>query len=334
MLEVSGLSKAFRTKRRGDGKFVPAVRDVSLSLAAGETLAVVGESGAGKSTVGRLILRLIEPDGGDLRFDGTDLRALSTRELRAMRARMQMIFQDPYSSFDPLMTVGESIAEPLKLHRDLSPQERHQATMDLLERVGLPRTAGRRYPRSFSGGQLQRLAIARALSTDPALVVCDEPVSALDISIRGQILSLLVELQDERDLGYIFISHDLSVVEQFAHRVAVMYGGRIVETGTTSDVFERPQHPYTIGLLDSIPIANPRHRRKSSVVKGEPLSAPDLGAGCAYRARCPHAMPTCETVDPALVRSTSDDHQVACHLISPSEPRMVNGNTAQSAVAR
>jgi peptide/nickel transport system ATP-binding protein/oligopeptide transport system ATP-binding protein len=306
------------------------VRGVDLDVFAGETVALVGESGAGKSTLGRLILRLIEPDEGTIEFDGDDLRAFSGRQMRRMRAHLQMVFQDPYSSFDPIMTIGESLAEPLKLHTDLNRIDRHRKVLGLLDRASLPHDYADRYPRSFSGGQLQRLAISRALTTDPALIVCDEPVAALDISIRGQILSLMVELQDERNLAYIFVTHDLSVVRHLAHRVAVMYAGEVVEFGETREIYDRPSHPYTQGLLDSIPVANPNAPRKRKSVRGELLATAALQEGCAYRTRCPAAMPRCAGESPKLVDVGAPGHRVACHLFSPDDRTLVETKTMPS----
>ncbi|MFI7166262.1 ATP-binding cassette domain-containing protein [Rhodococcus erythropolis] len=231
-----------------------AVKDVSLSVGVGETLAIVGESGAGKSTVGRMVLRLIEPDSGSVNFAGSDLLALNSNQLRKVRPEMQMIFQDPFSSLDPTMMIGDSVSEPLKVHTDLDADARHHKVAELLFRVGLTPAFADRFPRECSGGQLQRIAIARAISTGPRLIVCDEPVAALDLSIRGQILNLLVDLQQELGISYLFISHDLSVVRHFAHRVAVMKAGEIVEQGAIEDVFERPVEAYTKELLAAVPI--------------------------------------------------------------------------------
>jgi ABC-type glutathione transport system ATPase component len=256
LLEVTGLSKSFVRRRNWLGRpreRTFAVRDVSLQLDAGETLAVVGESGAGKSTVGRLILRLIEPDGGRVVFDGVDIAGLDARALRERRRRMQMIFQDPHSSLDPRLPIGESIGEPLLVHFGTSRAERERRTAELLDRVGLPRSMTHRHPGELSGGQLQRVAIARALTLEPALIVCDEPVAALDVSIRAQVLNLMSELQQDLGLAYLFISHDLALVEVIADRVAVMRQGVVVETGTAEAIYRDPQDPYTRQLLEAIP---------------------------------------------------------------------------------
>jgi ABC-type glutathione transport system ATPase component len=256
LLEVSGLSKSFVRKRNLFGRATArtyAVRDVSLHLDAGETLAVVGESGAGKSTVGRLILRLIEPDTGQVVFDGREISGLGAGELRRQRRRMQMIFQDPHSSLDPRLPIGESIGEPLLVHFGAGRSERSKRAAELLERVGLPRSMAERHPGELSGGQLQRVAIARALTLEPELIVCDEPVAALDVSVRAQVLNLMSDLQQELGLAYLFISHDLALVEVIADRVAVMRQGEVLETGPAEDIYRDPQHPYTQQLLGAIP---------------------------------------------------------------------------------
>ena len=264
LLETVGLSKSFPLDRNLLGRVthhVQAVNHVSISLDVGETLAVVGESGSGKSTLGRLMLRLIEPDAGSIRFQDVDLATLGRSEMQVKRQEMQMIFQDPFSSLDPRMVIGEQIAEPLKVHHLVKGRdERRARVMDLLQQVGLREHQFDRFPYEFSGGQLQRIAIARALTTDPKLIVCDEPVAALDMSIRAQVINLLHDLQDSRGIALLFISHDLSLVRMIAHRVAVMYKGEIVETGPTAQIFEDPQHAYTKTLLSSIPVLDPRHR--------------------------------------------------------------------------
>ena len=248
LLEATGLSKSFPARRTLLGRTRDvhhAVQSVDLTVHRGETVAVVGESGAGKSTLGRLVLRLIEPDEGSIVLDGVDVRALRARQLRALRKRMQMIFQDPYSSLDPRMVIEDAVAEPLVLHFDLTADERRARVLDLLTRVGISEHQADRYPYEFSGGQLQRIAIARALAVEPDLIVCDEPVAALDTSIQAQVINLLHDLQEEHGVAYVFISHDLSLVRLIADRVAVMYQGRIVEEGPTASVFEDPQDPYT-----------------------------------------------------------------------------------------
>jgi ABC-type oligopeptide transport system ATPase subunit len=269
LLEVSGLMKSYPLRRNMFGKVVErsqVTKDVSFTLNRGETLGIVGESGAGKSTIGRQVLRLIEPDAGSVTFDGAEVLSMNSRELKVFRRRAQMIFQDPYSSLDPHMSIRDAVGEPITIHQNVSTGERDEKVRALLERVGLREDQLLKYPREFSGGQLQRIAIARALTLDPEFIVCDEPVAALDVSIQAQVLNLLLDLQQERGLAYIFISHDLSLVRYLAHRVAVMYQGEIVEIGTSEELFENPQHPYTQRLVSAIP--HPRSRRNSDALAG------------------------------------------------------------------
>jgi peptide/nickel transport system ATP-binding protein len=264
LLVAEGLVKTFPVGRSLLGRPTEhrhAVRGVDLHVARGETLAVVGESGAGKSTVGRMVLRLVEPDEGQVRLDGIDLLVLQPRPLRALRRRMQMIFQDPFSSLDPRMVVEDAVAEPLVVHFGTKGPGRRRRVLELLDRVGIAEHHAERYPHELSGGQLQRIAIARALAVEPDLIVCDEPVAALDVSIRGQVVNLLQDLQEERGVAYVFISHDLSLVRHIAHRVAVMRQGEVVEEGATAALFDAPQHEYTRTLLDAIPVPDPRRRR-------------------------------------------------------------------------
>jgi len=290
---------------------VRAVDGVSFELNRGETLALVGESGCGKSTVGRLILRLIEPTAGTVHFGGKDLATLSASDLRHARAGAQLIFQDPYSSLNPRMTVGEMLAEPLLLHTDLSPASRRQRVADLLRTVGLAPQHAQRYPHEFSGGQRQRIAIARALGVEPKLIVCDEPVSALDVSIRSQILNLLRDLQQRLGLAYVLISHDLAVVKHIATRAAVMYLGRIVENAPVDQVFAEPRHPYTQALLSAIPRLSPGSRRERRILPGDPPNPVAPPPGCHLHPRCPHVQDICRTVSPDLV--DQDGHSTACH---------------------
>jgi len=267
LVEVEGLGKSFPARRDLLGRVVErhhAVRDVGFTIAPGETLGIVGETGAGKSTVGRMVLRLVEPDTGSVRLFGRDALALKGRELRSLRRRAQMIFQDPFSSLDPRMLVRDQVGEPLLVHRGLPRAERDELVVGLLERVGMRPDHLDRYPREFSGGQLQRIAIARALATDPDLIVCDEPVAALDVSIQAQVLNLLLDLQAERGIGFLFISHDLSLVRFLAHRTAVMKQGEIVEAGPTEQLFTDPQHEYTRALVSAIPRLVPRRRRATT----------------------------------------------------------------------
>lgn len=268
LLEVTSLRKTFGARRGlvGAGKSAaPAVHDVTFTIEAGRSLALVGESGAGKSTVGRLVLRLIEPDAGTILFDGVDVRALGSRDLRGLRRRMQMIFQDPFSALDPRMSIAEAVAEPLAIHHRLGRAERDRRAAALLDKVGIGPRYLERFPAELSGGQLQRVAIARALTVEPALIVCDEPVAALDVSVQAQVLNLMQELQDELGLSYLFITHDLALVEVIADRVAVMSAGTIVEEGPVSEVFANPGQEYTRELLSAIPIPVPRSARIATV---------------------------------------------------------------------
>jgi peptide/nickel transport system ATP-binding protein/oligopeptide transport system ATP-binding protein len=266
LLAVRNLVKRFPVRRTFLGRtreWFTAVDDVSFELAPGETLALVGESGAGKSTTGRLVLRLIEPDQGEVRFDGTDVRALGQRELRIARRQMQMVFQDPYSSLDPHVSVGESVAEPLLVHFKMGRKERLRRATELLERVGMSGDVVERFPAELSGGQLQRAAIARALTMKPKLIVADEPVAALDVSVRAQVLNLMHDLQEELEVAYLFITHDLSLVQVIADRVAVMSEGAIVEQGSVAQIFEHPKDAYTAALLSAIPVPVPRSLRRA-----------------------------------------------------------------------
>jgi peptide/nickel transport system ATP-binding protein/oligopeptide transport system ATP-binding protein len=315
LLTLENVSKRFVMRRSLVGTptaVVHAVDDVSLGVEAGETLALVGESGCGKSTVGRLALRLLEPTAGVVRFEGRDLAELSGGELRRARARAQLIFQDPYGSLNPRMTVGETLAEPLLLHTDLAPAGRRARVEELLHLVGLKGEHARRYPHEFSGGQRQRIAIARALALRPRLIVCDEPVSALDVSIRSQILNLLRDLQERLGLAYIFISHDLAVVRHIATRVAVMYLGRIVETAAGDAIFAEPRHPYTQALLSAVPVPTARARRQRRLLPGDPPSALSPPPGCHLHPRCAHAQDICKRSHPELVAAAG--HSTACHL--------------------
>jgi oligopeptide/dipeptide ABC transporter ATP-binding protein len=313
LLEVRGVSKHFPARdRRGT---VRAVEDVSLTLRAGETLGIVGESGCGKSTLARLILRLIEPTSGTVLFAGEDLLALSSSALRARRRQMQMIFQDPYAALDPRFTVGDSIAEPLVIHRVGTARERSARVRELLALVGLEPEAARRHPHEFSGGQRQRIVIARAIALEPRLVIADEPVSALDVSIQSQILNLLADLKQRLGLSYIVISHDLAVVEHISDRVAVMYLGRIVETAPAERLFAKPAHPYTQALFSAIPHLDPDRRRERVVLGGDVPNPEAPPPGCAFHPRCPQVMDICRGTlpDPRDLAELAP-HEVRCHL--------------------
>jgi len=315
LLEATDLVKHFAASRNLFGRptaFVRAVDGVSFHVEAGETLALVGESGCGKSTVSRLVLRLIEPDAGSVRFEGRDLLALNANELRAFRRQAQIIFQDPYASLNPRMTVAQILGEPLALH-DLVPSAKRRARIEeLLRLVGLEPRFARRYPHEFSGGQRQRIAIARALAVEPKLIICDEPVSALDVSIRSQILNLLRDLQDRLGLSYIFVSHDLAVVKHIADRVAVMNLGSIVETAETDALFASPRHPYSRALLSAIPVAKPQGKRARMILQGEMPSALNPPSGCRFHTRCPFAVERCRLEVPKLIAG-GNGHATACH---------------------
>jgi oligopeptide/dipeptide ABC transporter ATP-binding protein len=322
LLEVEHLVKYFVAERSVFGRptaFVKAVDGVSFHVDAGETLALVGESGCGKSTVSRLVLRLIEPDAGRIRFDGRDLLALDTSGLRAFRRQAQIIFQDPYASLNPRMTVGQILSEPLALHDLVPPANRRARVEELLRLVGLEPRVARRYPHEFSGGQRQRIAIARALAVEPKLIICDEPVSALDVSIRSQILNLLRDLQDRLRLSYIFVSHDLAVVKHIADRVAVMNLGGIVETADTQALFASPRHPYSRALLSAIPVARPQAKRSRMLLQGEMPSALNPPPGCRFHTRCPHVIERCRTDVPQLLTEASG-HATACHRTADLPP--------------
>jgi oligopeptide/dipeptide ABC transporter ATP-binding protein len=314
LLEVEGLVKHFVAARSAFGRptaHVKAVDGVSFTVDAGQTLALVGESGCGKSTVSRLVLRLIEPDAGTVRFEGRDLGALGDKELRAFRRDAQIIFQDPYASLNPRMTVSQILTEPLVLHGLVPAARRRERVEELLRLVGLEPRFARRYPHEFSGGQRQRIAIARALAVEPKLIVCDEPVSALDVSIRSQILNLLRDLQERLGLAYIFVSHDLAVVKHIADRVAVMNLGVIVETADAEMLFAAPRHPYSRALLSAIPVPKPRARRSRIMLQGEMPSALNPPAGCRFHARCPYAIDRCRIEVPQLLADGAG-HATAC----------------------
>ena len=315
LLEARNLVKHFVADRSMFGRpkaHIRAVDGVSFGVDAGETLALVGESGCGKSTVSRLVLRLIEPDAGEIRFAGRDLLAMDADELRAFRREAQIIFQDPYASLNPRMTVGQILTEPLVLHALVRAEQRRERVEELLRLVGLEPRFARRYPPEFSGGQRQRIAIARALAVEPKLIICDEPVSALDVSIRSQILNLLRDLQARLGLAYIFVSHDLAVVKHIADRVAVMNLGTVVETAEAQALFASPRHPYSRALLSAIPVPKPQAKSGRIVLQGEMPSALDPPAGCRFHTRCPFAIERCGVEIPQLVAGTAG-HLTACH---------------------
>jgi oligopeptide transport system ATP-binding protein len=278
----------------------------------GETLGLVGESGCGKTTVGRCLLRLIEPTSGEVQFEGKALLKMDREALRKVRARLQIIFQDPYSSLNPRMTAGEIIAEPLRNHAQESRGEIRDRVSILMEKVGLHPDQARRYPHEFSGGQRQRIGIARALALSPRLIICDEPVSALDVSIQAQVINLLVKLQEEMGLSYLFIAHDLSLVEHISDRVAVMYLGKIIELAKDTDLYTSPKHPYTEALLSAVPIPDPKMKKQRILLQGEIPSPIDLPVGCRFYSRCPYRTESCREEEPELL-NLGGDHWVACH---------------------
>ncbi|WP_342478495.1 dipeptide ABC transporter ATP-binding protein [Paenibacillus sp. FSL H7-0350] len=316
LLEVRNLKKHYPIRKGFFSKQVGAVKAVdgiTLSVEQGETLAVVGESGCGKSTTGRAILRLIEPTEGEIVFAGTDVRSLNTEQLRKFRTDMQMVFQDPYASLDPRWTVQRILEEPLRTHGSAPAGELRGRVEQLMEVVGLSPYQAHRFPHEFSGGQRQRIGIARALALNPKFIVCDEPVSALDVSIQAQVLNLMQDLQEQYGLTYMFISHDLSVVKFISDRVAVMYLGRIVELAPTKALFAKPLHPYTQALMSAVPVPNPGLKKQRIILTGDVPNPETPPTGCAFHPRCPHAMDRCKSEAP-LLRELDSGHQVACHL--------------------
>jgi oligopeptide/dipeptide ABC transporter ATP-binding protein len=316
LLSVKNLEVHFPIKKgllsRTAG-FVYAVDGVSLTLKKGETLGLVGESGCGKTTTGLAVLRLIEPTAGAIRFGDTDITALNTSELRTLKREVQMIFQDPYSSLNPRMTVNKILRDPMEIHNVYPGAERNDRIAYLLEKVGLRPEHGRRYPHEFSGGQRQRIGIARALALNPQVIIGDEPVSALDVSIQAQIINLMIDLQQEFHLSYIIIAHDLAVVEHICDRIAVMYLGKIVETSAYKSVYSDPKHPYTQALLSAIPVPDPRVKKERMILKGDVPSPINPPTGCAFHPRCPHRMDICDKETPIL-NDIGDKHFVACFL--------------------
>jgi oligopeptide transport system ATP-binding protein len=315
LLEIKGIKKYFPVKNSlGLTKqYVKAVDDVSFHLYEGETYGLVGESGCGKSTMGRTILRLTTPTEGEVIFEGTDIFKLSNSEFRKKRQDLQMVFQDPYSSLNPRKRIGDSIAEPMVIHKIGNPQERMERVFDSLEKVGLHTDTYYRFPHEFSGGQRQRIGLARALIVNPKLIICDEPVSALDVSIQSQIINLLEDLQEEFGLTYLFVAHDLSVVRHISDRIGVMYLGKLMEEAETDELFANPLHPYTQALLSSIPHPNPKIKQQKVHLKGEIPSPFNPPSGCNFHTRCPFATDICKQAVPQSVEM-APGHFVACHL--------------------
>ena len=316
LLEVTNLKKYFPIKGGVFSKtigYVYAVDGVSFTVDKGETLGLVGESGCGKSTTGRSILRLIEPTDGKIHFEGQDVTALDKNAMRSLRREMQIIFQDPYASLNPRMTVGSIIGEPLEIHKIARGREKTERVASLLQKVGLRAEDMRRYPHEFSGGQRQRIGIARALALNPKLIVCDEPVSALDVSIQAQVINLLEDLQEEFGLSYLFIAHNLNVVEHISDRVAVMYLGQIVELAPDADLYNDPQHPYTEALLSAVPIPDPTVKKKRIILEGDVPSPIDPPSGCHFHTRCMYKEKICEEEAPEF-KHIGGGHWVACHF--------------------
>ena len=319
LLEIRNLKKHFPV---GDGLFsrnkgaVKAVDGVNLDVNEGETVGLVGESGCGKSTLGRTILRLIEPTGGEVLFQGKNLLAMSQRELRDMRREMQIIFQDPYASLNPRMRVGDIVGEGLEIHKLAKGRAKRERVMELLRQVGLREDHFGRYPHEFSGGQRQRIGIARALAVSPRFIVCDEPVSSLDVSIQAQIINLLQELQEKMHLTYLFISHDLRVVEHISHRVAIMYLGKVVEIANSETIYRDAKHPYTRALLSAVPVPDTDRKKERVILEGDVPSPVNPPSGCAFHPRCAYREALCSQTEPPLDFS-ADGHGVACHVFGP-----------------
>ena len=318
LLEVNNLVKHFPVRGGLLQRVVAQVRaveDVSFHIYDGETFGLVGESGCGKTTVGRTILRLVPATGGSVKFEGQDVFAAKPRELKQLRRNMQIIFQDPYSSLDPRMPVGESIGEGLLVHGIGTRAERFERVIQTLRSVGMQEYHARRYPHEFSGGQRQRIGIARALALQPKFIVCDEPVSALDVSIQAQVLNILQDLQAEYKLTYLFVAHNMSVVEHIADRVGVMYLGKLVEVAPRGELFRNPRHPYTKALMSAIPVPDPRNKRERIILKGDVPSPIKPPPGCRFHTRCPEAIERCKTEEP-LLRETSAGHWTSCLLVN------------------
>ena len=318
LLEVKNISRFFNIKKGFWGKSskLKAVDDVSFEINKGETLGLVGESGCGKTTIGRTILKLYEPTSGNIVFDGKDITKLSNKEMLPFRRKMQMIFQDPYASLDPRMTVGDIVGEAIDIHKLFkSNKERLERIQYLLMRVGLNNDHINRYPHEFSGGQRQRIGIARALAVEPSFIVCDEPISALDVSIQAQVVNMLEDLQRDLGLTYLFIAHDLSMVKHISNKIGVMYLGKLVEIGSSDEVYNNPQHPYTKALLSAIPIPDPKEssNKQRIILEGEIPSPIDPPTGCRFRGRCKYSKKICSEVDPSF-KEIDKSHKVCCHL--------------------
>jgi oligopeptide/dipeptide ABC transporter ATP-binding protein len=323
LVQVTGLKKYYQARAGVLGSpsdIVKAVDGVSFEIRSGETLGLVGESGCGKSTVGRSILRLIEPTAGHVRFEGRDLLSLGRSQLRKLRRQMQIVFQDPYSSLNPRMKIGQIVEEPLIIHRCGSPGERRTRVTELLELVGLAAEHADRYPHEFSGGQRQRIGIARAIALGPKFIVCDEPVSALDVSVQAQVVNLLQDLQEQLGLTYLFISHGLPVVRHIANRVGIMYAGKLVEMAAVDEVFCNPLHPYTRLLLSAVPSPDPDHRTRHPRTDAGLLESPRPEAGCSFHPRCPLRRPECLDTEPAMTE-VSPGHFVACFAVACGEKK-------------
>lgn len=317
LIEVKNLKKYFATKNffGGNKHVVKAVDDVSFTIRKGETFGLVGESGCGKSTLGRTIIRMYDVTNGDILFDGTNIARLEKKQLGVYHRKMQIIFQDPYSALNPSMNVGEIINEPLLLDKEMSSKDRENKIVSLLEKVGMKKDDMERFPYEFSGGQRQRIGIARALSTNPEFILCDEPISALDVSIQAQVVNLLEDFQQEIGVPYLFVAHDLSMVRHISHRIGVMYLGNLVEMGDCDDVYDHPLHPYTQALLSAIPIADPQKARSSTrqTIGGNIPSPMDVPSGCRFHTRCPYAKPICSEVAPES-KECEKGHFTSCHL--------------------